>query len=162
MRSTRSTEPTLLLLALDRALRAPALSPASITSLENARRTLADAARAEARAHKAAADAGTELDALMAQVASGHPPAAERFLEVSTRHLEASALAQSASAWADRAHVLAGEALAAVTVRPRSARDVVLSRRGRSGRGREPVTQRSPRVLADVGPRSEPPSQRAS
>jgi len=153
----------LVLLALDRAVRAPGMSAASITSLESARRALSEAGRAEARAQRAAAEAGAELDALMEQVASGDPPPAERFLEVSTRHLEASAFARSATVWADRAHALATEALAAVTVRPRTGRDLVISRRARSGRGREPVTQRSPRVLvSDVGPRSEPPSHRMS
>ncbi|NUO49408.1 MAG: hypothetical protein HOV80_11185 [Polyangiaceae bacterium] len=163
MKSPFHAEDTFVLLALDRALRAARRSHASTTGLENARRSLADAARAETRARQAAEQASAELDDLMARIANGEPSPAEHFLDVSARHLEASSLARSASAGADRARRLASEILSGVPLRVRNSRDAApASRRIRSPRSKEPVTQRSPRLLGDVGPRSEPMSQRDS
>jgi hypothetical protein len=162
MKCPSHAEATLVLLALDRALRAARRSHASTTALQHARRTLAEAMRAETRAREAAEQAGAELDVLMARVASGEPSSAEHFLDVSARHLEACTLARSAGAWAEHAHALAAETLAATPVRGRPSRDVApLSRRARSTRSREPLTQRSPRVLPDAGPRSEPMSRQS-
>jgi hypothetical protein len=159
MQNPRQAQHTLALLALDRAIRAARRRHGPTTALESARLTLTDAARAEETAREAAEAAGAELDALMARVAGGEPAPAEHFLEVSVRHLEACALLESASAWAQRARGMAAETLAAASLRPVPSRDVA-SRRARSVRGREPVTQRSPRLLADAGPRSEPLSRR--
>lgn len=161
MKRPSDTEPTLILLALDRALRAARRSHASTKALHHARQTLAEAVRAEARTREAAEQASAELDVLMARVASGEPAPAEQFLEVSARHLEACALARSACAWAERARAIASETLAAAPARVPQTRDIApLSRRARPTRGRAPITQRSPRVLADAGPLSQPMSRR--
>ncbi|NUO49399.1 MAG: hypothetical protein HOV80_11140 [Polyangiaceae bacterium] len=163
MKSPTHAEPTLVFLALDRALRAARRTHASTTALQHARQTLAEAVRAEQRTQDAAEQAGAELDVLMARVAIGEPSPAEHFLEVSARHLEACTLARSASAWAERARAIASETLAAAPVRTPQMRDVApLSRRARPTRSRAPVTQRSPRVLADAGALSEPMSRRDS
>lgn len=163
MKPTPHAEDTFVLLALDRALRAARRNHASTTGLQHARQTLAGAAQAEARAREAAEQASAELDDLMLRIANGEPSSAEHFLEVSARHLEASSLARSAGVWADRARALASEILAATPVRTRQSRDAApASRRIRSPRSREPVTQRSPRMFGDMGPRSEPMRERDS
>ncbi|MBL9022271.1 MAG: hypothetical protein JNL21_08715 [Myxococcales bacterium] len=154
-------EDTLMLLALDRAARAAQRGTRHARGLEAARDALTEAARAESRAREAAHRAGVELDALLAGVAEGRPPRAEQFQEVAARHLEACAFERSACAGADRARKNAADVLA-TTARSRAVAPASSRRAPRSVRGREPVTQRSPRLSTVPGAIAEPLSQRPS